>query len=71
MTPYEAARKSVEALSATDQLRLVAELTTRLSHELNPEQPRSPMELEGLGREIWNDVNVDEYLRRERESWDG
>jgi hypothetical protein len=71
MTPYEAARKSVEALSPIDQLRLVAELITRLSHQLNPEQPRSLMELEGLGREIWKDVNVDEYLRRERESWDG
>ncbi len=30
----------------------------------------SLMELKGLGAEIWKDENVDEYLRKERESWD-
>lgn len=47
-TPYDVARKSVEALGPADQLRLVAELASRLSGELN-RQPRSLLELEGLG----------------------
>jgi hypothetical protein len=69
-TPYDVARKSVEALGPADQLRLVAELAARLSGELN-RQPRSLLELEGLGREIWRNVDVDEYLRGERSSWGG
>jgi hypothetical protein len=67
-TPYENARKSVEVLGPADQLRLVAELISRLSGELNGRQ-RSLMELEGLGQDVWQGVDADEYLRRERSSW--
>jgi hypothetical protein len=27
-------------------------------------------ELKGLGAELWKDESTDEYLRKERESWD-
>jgi len=67
---YEIAKRSVEALPPAKQLRLVAELAASLSAELDP-QPRSLMELEGLGREVWQGVDVEEYLRQERSSWDG
>jgi len=67
---YEHAKRSVEALTPREQLRLVSELAVRLSAELDP-QPRSLMELEGLGREVWQGVDVEEYLRQERSSWDG
>lgn len=69
-TPYEDARKSVEALGLSDQLRLIAEITSRLSGKVNL-HPRSLMELEGMGEELWQGVDVDEYLRRERSSWNG
>lgn len=67
---YERAKRSVEALTPMEQLRLMSELAASLSAELDP-QPRSLMELEGLGREVWQGVDVDEYLRQERSSWDG
>ena len=67
---YEDARKSVEALPPADQLRLVAELASRLSVNLD-RKPRSLLELEGLGQDVWQGVDVDEYLRRERSSWHG
>ena len=54
----------------TEQLRLVSELAAVLNAELDP-QPRSLMELEGLGREVWQGVDVEEYLCQERSSWDG
>lgn len=69
-SPYEDARKSIEALPPADQLRLVSELVYRLSGSLD-RKPRSLLELEGLGKEVWQGVDVDEYLRRERSSWDG
>ena len=68
--PYEIAKRSAEVLSPMEQLRLVAELAVRLSAELGP-QPRSLMELEGLGREVWQGVDVEQYLRQERSWWDG
>jgi hypothetical protein len=33
-------------------------------------QHYSLLQLEGLGKEIWQDVNVNEYIDRERDSWD-
>lgn len=69
-TPYEDARRSVEALGPADQLRLIAELTSRLSGKVE-NKSRSLLELEGLGQEVWHGVDVDEYLRRERTSWNG
>jgi hypothetical protein len=53
-----------------EQLRLMSELAASLSAELDP-QPRSLMELDGLGREVWQGVDVEEFLRQERSSWDG
>ena len=69
-TPYENARKSLDALGRADQLRLVAELMTRLSGEPG-QQPRSLLELEGLGAEIWQGMDIERYLRQERASWNG
>jgi len=70
-TPYENAKKSAEALDPGDQLRLVAELTSRLSGELDHGPRRSLLELRGLGKDIWLEVDVADYLNRERSSWDG
>jgi hypothetical protein len=69
-TPYENAKKTVETLDPAEQLRLVAELTARLSGEVH-RRPRSLMELDGLGSDIWQGIDSDEYLRQERSSWSG
>jgi len=68
---YEQAKRSVEALGPADQLRLIAELVARLSGELDRQPRRSLLELQGLGKAVWQGVDVDEYLRRERSSWNG
>lgn len=68
---YDRAKRSVEALAPADQLRLIAELVGRLSGELRRQPRRSLLELQGLGKAVWQGVDVDEYLRRERSSWNG
>ncbi|MGA7937162.1 MAG: hypothetical protein WCA35_26665 [Kovacikia sp.] len=32
---------------------------------------RSIMELEGLGKEIWQGIDAQEYVNQERDSWNG
>jgi len=35
-------------------------------------QPRrSILELKGLGKEIWKDIDIREYIDQERASWNG
>ena len=31
----------------------------------------SILELEGLGKHIWEGIDADEYVRKERDSWSG
>ena len=68
---YDQAKRSVQALGPADQLRLIGELIGRLSGELDRQPRRSLLELQGLGKGVWQAVDVDEYLRRERSSWNG
>ncbi len=68
---YDQAKRSVQALGPADQLRLIAELVGRLSGELERQPRRSLLELQGLGKGVWRNIDVDEYLHRERSSWNG
>ena len=68
---YNSAKRSVQALGPADQLRLIAELAATLRGEVERQPRRSLLELQGLGKEVWQGVEVDEYLRQERSSWNG
>jgi len=70
-SPYDNAKRSAEALPPGDQLRLIAELADRLGGHLEQRPRRSLLELRGLGKSVWQNIDVDEYLRRERSSWGG
>jgi hypothetical protein len=45
---------------------LIAEIVARLSGELEQPPHRSLLELQSLGKAIWQRVDVDEYVRQER-----
>ena len=68
---YEKAIQLAESLSAEEQQRLLAELTARLAKNAPPEKKHSIMELCGLGKEIWEGIDAQEYVRNERASWNG
>jgi len=38
--------------------------------ESTPRKRGRLSELEGLGKEIWEGIDVDQYIREERDSWD-
>jgi hypothetical protein len=61
----------VQTLAPAEQLRLISEVTDSLSGEIGHQPRRSLLELQGLGKDIWEGVDVDEYLRQERSSWNG
>lgn len=71
MSPYDQVKRFVEALPPADQMRLISELAGRLRVQLEGQPHRSLLELRGLGKNIWQGVDVDEYLRQERASWGG
>ena len=61
-------RKSLTAAAIEEIGRELAEVEKTV--EAQPDLPRrSIMELEGLGAEIWQGIDVEAYIERERNSW--
>jgi plasmid stability protein len=49
---------------------LAQEIIHLLERAIEPPVPRSILELRGLGKECWENVDPVAYVRAERESWD-
>jgi hypothetical protein len=70
-TTYEEALERARLLSPEDQARLLEELIADLRQRLENQQYHSIMELKGLGKELWQGVDVEKYIEEERSSWHG
>ena len=68
---YETALRIAASLNRDEKLRLIKELTADAVERPDSEPKHSIMELCGLGKEIWSDVDAQEYVRQERLSWNG
>jgi hypothetical protein len=68
---YEKALRIAESLSPEDRRRLLEELSGRAAKDAPSEPQHSIMELRGLGKEIWEGIDAQEYVNSERASWDG
>ena len=71
-TDYEAVANRARHLALAERLQLIQELLATISTELTvPAAKRSILELQGIGRDMWRAIDVDEYISSERSSWDG
>ena len=63
--------RKIRSLSLRDRLhiaqRIIAEAEAVAEAK---DRPRSLLELEGLGAEIWNSVDAQEYVDELRKEWD-
>ena len=46
------------------------EVTHLLGQALENREPLSILDLQGLGRDLWDGVDAADYVRRERDAWD-
>lgn len=73
MSNYHDVRRLAENLTPEEQMRLIEDLSKFIRQRvtLTPKPKRSILELEGLGKEIWKDIDAQEYVNQERDSWNG
>jgi hypothetical protein len=73
MSTYNEVRRLAENLTPEEQMRLIEELSRLIRQKvtLTPKPKRSILELRGLGKEIWEGVDAQEYVNKERDSWNG
>jgi hypothetical protein len=59
----------VQQLTIDEQFQLMQDLLAILRRRVVHEPTHSILELDGLGKEIWEGVDVQEYIDQERASW--
>jgi hypothetical protein len=60
----------IQNLDTEEQLRLMEEVAVIIRRKMRAKK-HSILELKGLGKEIWESIDAQEYVNRERDSWDG
>ena len=65
----EILKRASDELSREELFRLSGAFTIQAVNK-SPKNPRSILELRGLGKEVWAGVDPDEYVAQERDSWE-
>ncbi len=68
---YQDIRSQVEYLTTDEQLRLLKDLHIMIYNNVATKPKHSITELKGLGKEIWQGIDGQEYVNQERASWNG
>ena len=66
----DALYKRLQARAKRDRRSVAQEVTHLLSEALDASKPLSILELQGLGKEYWRDIDAAAHVKRERASWD-
>jgi len=63
--------RDIKALDYQGKLEILEQIVRFLRRPgiKKPKRKPSLLELEGLGKEMWKDVNVDDFIEEERNSW--
>lgn len=70
MSTYDQVLKMTKRLKLPEQLQLLETLSRMVRDQVTETKSYSIMELEGLGAEIWRDVDAQAYIDQERASWE-
>ncbi len=68
---YREILNQIQHLTSDEQFQLLEDLVTLVRRQSTARPLHSILELEGLGKEIWRDVDVQKYVDQERDSWGG
>jgi plasmid stability protein len=66
----DALYRRLQARARRDRRSVAQEVTHLLSEALESAKPLSILELRGLGKELWQEVDATAHVKRERASWD-
>ena len=69
---YQKVLQLALSLTPDEQLQLIEDLIQNIRQTCKIEaKPRHCiMEIKGLGKEVWQAIDVDQYIAEERASWD-
>lgn len=62
--------RKLQARAKRERRSVAQEVTHMLNATLEASKPLSILELRGLGKEQWQDIDAATHVRKERSSWD-
>jgi plasmid stability protein len=65
----DALYRKLKARAKRERRSVAQEVTVLLAQALEPAPPVSILELRGLGKELWKDVDAASHVKNEREAW--
>jgi hypothetical protein len=68
---YEEVLNRAQRLTPDEQLRLLEDLEAMVRRGGVVRPKHRITEFRGLGKEIWQKIDVEKYIEQERNSWDG
>lgn len=60
----------LRVIAEQEQRSLSQEVIYLLRQAVRSKEKRSLLELRGLGKELWKDVDVGDHIQHERDAWD-
>lgn len=67
---YDEVLSRAQQRAPADQLRLAEQLIALARQQIaSPPQQHSILELRGLDKEVWGNIDAQEYVNQERDSW--
>lgn len=61
--------KEISRLSNIEKITLLSKLIMDISKYIEKEQKSNIYDIKGVGKEIWNGIDAQEYVNKERASW--
>jgi plasmid stability protein len=65
----DALYRKLKARAKRERRSVAQEVTVLLTQALEPPETLSILELRGLGKELWRDVDAASYVQDERSAW--
>ncbi|MCP4349223.1 MAG: hypothetical protein GY795_27400 [Desulfobacterales bacterium] len=62
--------KEILKLTPAEKMFLVSRIFPELSREFEKKTKRNIYDLKGLGKKIWKGTDAQEYVNKERDSWE-
>ncbi len=61
--------KEISLLSNDEKIVLLSKLMSEVSNSINKDQKNNFYNIKGVGKEIWEGMDAQEYVDKERSSW--
>ena len=61
--------KEISELSSNEKMTLLAKLISELSSALNTGRKLDICDIKGVGKELWEGLDAQEYVTKERKAW--